>query len=104
MDLKLETDPQQRRTVEEEQFYRHLQETVDDVKCQDNIILRGDWNGHIGCSRTSYEHKIGAHGVGGRNAKEQQVLDFVKINNLAVMNTYYQYRESHKWTWYRYNY
>ena len=31
-------------------------------------------------------------------------MDFVKNNNLAVMSTYYQHRESHKWTWYRYNY
>ena len=113
MDLKLETGvsllqvyaPQQgRTTVEKEELYRQLKETIDDVKYQENIILRGDWNGHIGCSRTDYEHNIGAHRVGGRNAKGQRVLDVVIINNSAIMNTYYQHRESHKWTRYRYNY
>ena len=59
---------------------------------------------NIGCSRTGYEHNLGAHGVGGKNSKGQRVLDFVKINSSAVMNTYYQHPESHKWTWYRYNY
>ena len=42
--------------------------------------------------------------MGSRNADGLRVLDFVKVNNLAVMNTYYQHRKSHKWTWYKYNY
>ena len=43
------------------------------------------------------------HVVGIRSAEGQRVLDFLKVSNLAVTNTYYQHRESHKWTWYRYN-
>ena len=31
-------------------------------------------------------------------------LRFCEINNLAVMNTYYKHRESHKWSWHRCNY
>ena len=84
--------------------FRQLQETIDDVKYQENIVLCGDWNSHIGCKRMGYEHNIGAHEVGSRNTEGQWVLDFVKVNNLAVMNSYYQYHESHKWTWYRYSY
>ena len=54
MDLKLETGvsllqvyaPQQERTtVEKEEFYRQLQETFDDAKYQESIIVCGDWNG-----------------------------------------------------------
>ena len=84
MDLKLETGvsllqvygPQQgRTTVEKEEFYRQLQETVDFVKYQENVILCGNSNGHIRCSRTDYEQNIGAHGVGGRDAEGQRVLD-----------------------------
>ena len=108
IDLKLDNGinvlqvyaPQQgRTTVEKEEFYKQLLKTIDYVKYQENIILCGDWNGHIGCNRRGYEHNVGAHLVGGRNAEGQSALDFVKVTNLAAMNTYYQHRESHRWTW-----
>ena len=31
------------------------------------------------------------------------MLEFAQINNLQIMNTYFQHRESQKWTWYRYD-
>ena len=96
--------PQQGRPViEKEQFYRLVQEAMDLMKYQSNIILCGDWNGHVGQGREGYERNIGAHSIGERNVEGQRLLDFVAANNIAVMNTYYQHRESHKWTWYRYN-
>ena len=57
IDMKLETGisiiqvyaPQHgRTTAEKEEFYRLLQEGMDNAKHQSNIIFCGDWNGHIG--------------------------------------------------------
>lgn len=97
--------PQQGRpTAEKEQFYQQLQELVEEMKYQDNIIICGDFNGHVGCERRYYEWNIGDYSIGDRNEAGQRLLDFTQINNLQIMNTFFKHRESQKWTWYRYNY
>ena len=112
IDMKLETGismiqvyaPQQgRTTAEKEEFYRLLQEGMDDAKYQSNIILRGDWNGHIGQEREGFERNVGAFGIGEENVEGERILDCAKINNLSIMNTYYKHCKSQKWTWYRYS-
>jgi len=112
IDMTLETGisiiqvyaPQQgRTTAEKEEFYRLLQEGMDDAKYQSNIILCGDWNGHIGQEREGFEGNVGTFGIGEKNVEGERILDFAKINNLSIMNTYYKHRKSQKWTWYRYS-
>ena len=112
VDLKLENGvsmiqvyaPQQGRPAEERDgFYSQLQDLVNDMKYQDNIIVCGDLNGHVGCERTHYERNIGAHSIGDRNEAGQRLLDFSQVNNFQIMNTFYKHRDSQKWTWYRYN-
>ena len=112
VDLKLEIGlsfiqlyaPQQGRPVnEKDQFYAELQDTIEKLRYQDNLILAGDWNGHVGTDRNHFESVIGAHGVGTRNIEGQRIIDFALLWGLSVMNTFYQHRNSHKWTWYRYN-
>ena len=89
--------------MEKEEFYQQLQELMEEMKYQDNIIVCGDFNGHIGRDRDMYEQNIGTHGIGNRNDAGVRVLEFAQINNLQIMNTYFQHRESHKWAWYRYD-
>ena len=43
------------------------------------------------------------HSIGNRHDEGKRILDFAVINNLCIMNTFYQHRESQKWTWYRWN-
>ena len=76
---------------------------MDDMKYHQNIIVCGDWNGHIGIDRMGYEQHIGVQGIGEINDDVQRIMDFAMVNNLAIKNTLYQHKESHKWTWYRYN-
>ena len=96
--------PQQGRpAAEKETFYEQLQETVNNVRYGDRLIMCGDWNGHIGQERTTYEEIIGHHGVGDRNEDGVRVIDFASVNSLSIMNTFYQHQPSHKWTWYRYS-
>ena len=40
---------------------------MDDAKYQNNIILCGDWNGHVGCDRRNYELNLDIHSIGDRN-------------------------------------
>ena len=76
IDLKLEGGismiqvyaPQQGRpTMEKEEFYQKLQDLMEEMKYQDNIIVCGDFNGHIWRDREMYEQNIGTHGIGNRN-------------------------------------
>ena len=96
--------PQQGRTaVEKEEFYRKLQQTVDRMKNGENLIINGDWNGHVGTERGGYQNIIGPQGIGNKNAEGDRIINFAVINRLSIMNTFYQHRDSHKWTWYRWN-
>lgn len=96
--------PQQGRiAAEKEEFYRKLQQTVDGIKYGQQLIIIGDWNGHIGSERTGYEDIIGPHSVGTKNVEGDRILNFAVVNRLSIMNTFFQHRDSHKWTWYRWN-
>jgi hypothetical protein len=61
----------------------------------------GDLNGHVG--NKPVPGAVGHFGVGTRNPEGDNLVDFAIRNNLAIMNTYFKHRESHKYTWYRYN-
>ena len=94
--------PQQGRTVEEKEgFYGEMQETYENVRYGNTTVILGDWNGHVG--RESLEGVLGAFSIGNRNAEGSRITDFCIMNGLSIMNTYYKHRDSHKWTWYRWN-
>ena len=96
--------PQQGRpTAEKDKFYNDLQETYDDMNCTENTIIMGDLNGHVGTNRDGIENVIGAHSIGDTNEEGRRVIDFCVRNSLTIMNTCFKHRESHKWTWYRWD-
>ena len=97
--------PQQgRNTEEKEEFHETLQETYDSVKYRNNVIMMGDWNGHVGMDREGIEGVLGAFSVGNRNAEGKRIIDFCATTTiLTIMNTFYLHRLSHKWTWYKWN-
>ena len=96
--------PQQGRPNNEKgAFYDELQSVVDVSQYRENLIIIGDWNGQVGTDRLGVENIIGSFGVGERNAEGRRILDFCLSQNLAVMNTFFKHRDSHKWTWYRYD-
>ena len=96
--------PQQGRPLEErERFYEELQNVKNRVPHGESVVILGDLNGHIGQDRRGIEHVIGAYGIGDKNLAGESVIDFCVQNHLSVMNTFYDHRESHKWTWYRWN-
>ena len=96
--------PQQGRPQEEkEEFFRQLQEVKDSVPYTENILIIGDMNGHIGQDRTGIESILGAFSIGNRNREGENIIDFCIQNRMSIMNSFYNHRDSHKWTWYRWN-
>ena len=113
VDLKLDQDiiliqvyaPQAGRSMgEKDEFYAQLHASVNEVKYKDNVIICGDWNGHVGTDRRHREDIIGACSIGNKYEDGQRMEDgFSVVNGLSIMNTFYQHRPSHTWTWYRWN-
>jgi exonuclease III len=95
--------PQQgRKTQEKDHFYAKLQEATEKRENANNIMIIGDMNDHVGTERAGMEHIMGAFGIGNRN-KGDRMLDFCMINNVSIMNTFYQHKQEHKFSWYRWN-
>jgi hypothetical protein len=66
-----------------------------------DTVIMGDLNGHVGS--VEVPGIVGKFGTGTRNAEGDLLIDFAARNNMAIMNTYFDHSESHKYTWYRFN-
>jgi len=96
--------PQQGRPKKEkEEFFESLQCVVDACDGDEEMVVIWDLNGHMGRVRHGYESSMGHFGIGTANEEGRRVLDFCVRNNLRVMNTHFQHRGSHKYTWYGWN-
>ena len=60
-------------------------------------------NGHIGTDRTGIENILGAFSIGDRNREGENIIDFCVENQMSIMNTFYNHRESQKWAWYHFD-
>ena len=60
-------------------------------------------NGHIGTDRAGIKNILGAFNIGDRKREEENIIDFCVVNQMSIMNIFYDHRESKKWTFYRFN-
>ena len=56
--------------------------------------MAGDFNGHVGRSRSGYEGIHGGYGYGDRN-KGDRILEFCAALNMFVGNTCFKKKDSH---------
>ena len=61
----------------------------------------GDFNAHVGTDTDTWKSVIGKHGVTGLNENGSYLLQLCCSNGLRIMNTFFQHREVHKYTWHR---
>ena len=64
-------------------------------------VLMEDFNAHVGTDTDTWKGVIGKHGVTGLNENGRFLLQLCCSNGLRIMNTFFQHREVHKYTWYR---
>ena len=67
----------------------------------ESTVLMGDFNAHIGTDNETWKGVIGRHGVTGFNENGRYLLQLCCSNGLCIMNTFFQHRDIHKYTWYR---
>ena len=76
-----------------DQFYYALQSTIVDppaVSSLEQLIISGDWNGHIGSHSTAFENVHGGQVLGKRNNEGERLLEFAVANQLVVSNSWFK--------------
>lgn len=80
---------------EKERFWMDFDRVVMDVPECEEILIGGDFNGHVGRENVSYERIHGGWGFGGRNSDGEAILQAASAFDLAVVNTWFQKKEQH---------
>ena len=73
------------------------------VSPSESTVLMGDFNAHIRTDTDTWKSVMGRHEVPGLNENGRYLLQLCCSNGLRIMNTFFQHRDVHKYTWYRRN-
>ncbi|XP_047259873.1 craniofacial development protein 2-like [Capsicum annuum] len=76
-------------------FWESLDEVVRGVPSSENIIIAGDFNGHIGVLPGGYDDVHGGFGFGHRNSEGVALLYFVRSFGLVLVNPSFSKKEDH---------
>ena len=88
--------------VDKDKFYADLQGVVDGVSAEDVLLVVGDFNARVGSGQMGgdeWDGVRGRHGVGLMNTSGEALLAWCSLNGLVVMNTVFEKKEIHKYTW-----
>ena len=88
-------------TSEYQTFVDEVNDALLRVSPTESTVLMGDFNAHVGTDTDMWKGVIGKHGVTGLNENGRYLLQLCCSNGLRIMNTFFQHREVHKYTWYR---
>ena len=88
-------------TSEYQAFVDEVNDALLRVAPTESTVLMGDFNAHIGNDNETWKSVIGRHGVAGLNENGRYLLQLCCSNGLRIMNTFFQHRDAHKYTWYR---
>jgi exonuclease III len=84
---------------EVEDFYANVQSALEKTSKGDLSVVLGDFNAKVGQERTNWPSILGPHGYGNTNERGERLLQFCTINKLCITNTWFQHKDSQKWTW-----
>ena len=65
------------------------------IPAEEKIFIRGDFNGHVGNSRSGFENVHGRYGFGVRNDAGNSILDFAISYDMILANTWFRKLDSH---------
>jgi exonuclease III len=89
--------PVEGKEEENDQFYKLLQKIIDKVNESDMVILMGDFNARIVNNKST--GNIGTFGEKRCNNNGVKLRHLVLYNDLKIMNTFFQHKDVHKYTW-----
>jgi endonuclease/exonuclease/phosphatase family metal-dependent hydrolase len=83
--------------VEVEMMYEQIEELLKGEKATDQVIVMGDWNAVVGEGREG--NVIGEFGLGRRNERGQELVNFCNRMKLVVTNTWFRHEKRRRYTW-----
>ena len=80
-----------------EEFYEKVQHVVDEIPRGDVLYVIGDWNAKVGQDKTN--GTTGRFGLGERNERGDQLVEFCSRNDFQIMNTFFKLHARRLYTW-----
>ena len=77
------------------QFWEDLDVVMQGIPAEEKILIGGDFNGHVGNSRSGFENVYGGYGFGVRNDARNSILDFAVSYDMILANTWFRKLDSH---------
>ncbi|KAF7706431.1 hypothetical protein HF521_019685, partial [Silurus meridionalis] len=74
-------------------------EVVEGVPTNERLVTGADFNGHVGKGNRGNKEVMGRYSFKERNVEGQMVVDFAKMMEMAVVNTYFKRNEDHRVTY-----
>ena len=87
------------KVEEKERFYSDLQEVIDKLGRKETLVIMGDLNARVGKDCEAWGNVIGRNGERVKNDSGDRLLRFCAINDMLVMNSWFQHKDIHKFTW-----
>ena len=80
-------------------FYEKLQSVVDKTPRGEKLVILGDLNARVGNNNDGWKEVLDTHGEVTRNGNGKRLLEFCMANDTLIMNSWFQRKEIHKYTW-----
>ena len=82
-----------------EEFYAALQEVIARAQRGDKVVVMGELNARVGNNVLRWSDAMGKHGEEVENDSGRRLLRFCVENELRTMNTHFEHKKIHKFTW-----
>ena len=84
-----------RSQIEKEEFWRQVEGVIMSTDINQEVIVGGDMNGHVGQVANGFHEAHGNFGYGTRNAEGERILEFTEAMGYVVTITLFKKRQSH---------
>ena len=74
---------------EKEAFWEKLRQKTDAISLDEELIVAGDFNGHVGMDREGFDMWHGGNSKGTQNGEGKMILEFAREQDLALVNTFF---------------
>ena len=82
-----------------EEFYAALQEVIARAQRGDKVVVMGDLNARVRNNVLRWSDAMGKHDEEVENDSGRRLLRFCVENELRIMNTHFEHKKIHKFTW-----
>ena len=85
-----------RSQIEKEEFWRQIEGVIMNTDINQEVIVGGDMDGHIGQVANGFHETYGNFGYGTRNAEgDERILEFAEAMGYVVTSSLFKKKQSH---------